>query len=254
MHLVEVEGLVKRFGDIVAVDEASITIESGEAFALLGPNGAGKTTTIRILVTLLPPTSGIVRVAGLDVTRYPDRVRRMLGYVPQTLSADPALTGYENLLIVSKLLRMPRNERELVIAEVLRLVDLEEAADRLVRTYSGGMVRRLEVAQAILHRPLLLVLDEPTVGLDPTARRSVWEALFALRRRDGTTLLFTTHYMHYMEEAESYADRVAIMNRGRVPGATTLDDVFTALTGDVLESGGSFSDTRRLRRRLQRFD
>jgi ABC-2 type transport system ATP-binding protein len=126
------------------------------------------------------------------------------------------------------------------------------------------MVRRLEVAQAILHRPLLLVLDEPTVGLDPTARRSVWEALFALRRRDGTTLLFTTHYM---EEAESYADRVAIMNRGRVvacgtpaeleravPGATTLDDVFTALTGDVLESGGSFSDTRQLRRRLQRFD
>jgi len=264
MHLVEVEGLVKRFGDIVAVDEASITIEPGEAFALLGPNGAGKTTTIRILVTLLPPTSGIVRVAGLDVTRFPDRIRRILGYVPQTLSADPALTGYENLLIVSKLLRMPRNERELVIAEVLRLVDLEEAADRLVRTYSGGMVRRLEVAQAILHRPLLLVLDEPTVGLDPTARRSVWEALFALRRRDGTTLLFTTHYM---EEAESYADRVAIMNRGRVvacgtpaelvravPGATTLDDVFTALTGDVLESGGSFSDTRRLRRRLQRFD
>ncbi len=263
MRLVEVDGLVQRFGEVLAVDRLSFAIEAGEVFALLGPNGAGKTTTIRVLVTLLKPTAGTVRVAGLDVTAHPVRVRRVLGYVPQTLSADGALTGYENLLIVAKLLRMSRAERERAIADVLQLVRLEEAADRLVRTYSGGMVRRLEIAQAILHRPLLLVLDEPTVGLDPTARRAVWEALTALRERDGTTLLVTTHYM---EEADWYCDRVAIMNRGklvalgtpaelkaRVGGAATLDEVFTALTGDVLESGGSYSEVRQIRRRLQRF-
>ncbi|MDW8058660.1 MAG: ATP-binding cassette domain-containing protein [Thermomicrobium sp.] len=263
MKLVEVEGLIQRFGDVVAVDGLTFSIEAGEAFALLGPNGAGKTTTIRVLVTLLRPTAGSVRIAGLDVTRHPTRVRRVLGYVPQTLSADGSLTGYENLLVVAKLLRIPRAERERAIADVLELVRLEEAADRLVRTYSGGMVRRLEIAQAILHRPVLLVLDEPTVGLDPTARRSVWDALKVLRERDGTTLLVTTHYM---EEAELYCDRVAIMNRGRLValgtagelkaqagGAATLDEVFTTLTGDTLESGGSYSEVRQLRRRLRRF-
>ncbi len=263
MDLVIVSDLVKRFDEVTAVDRVSFTIHPGEVFALLGPNGAGKTTTIRILVTLLPPTAGRVTIAGLDVQREPDRVRRVLGYVPQNLSADGALTGYENLLIVAKFLRMPRVIRERAIAEVLSLVRLEEAADRLVRTYSGGMVRRLEIAQAILHRPVLLVLDEPTVGLDPTARRAVWDALAELRQRYGTTMLVTTHYM---EEAELYCDRVAIMNRGRlvalgtpeelkarVEGARTLDDVFTALTGDTLESGGSFSEVRQLRRRLQRF-
>jgi len=263
MPLVEVDQLVQRFGDFVAVDRLSFTIEAGEVFALLGPNGAGKTTTIRVLVTLLRPSAGHVRIAGLDVTEHPTRVRRVLGYVPQTLSADGSLTGYENLLVVAKLLRIPRAERERAIADVLALVRLEDAADRLVRTYSGGMVRRLEIAQAILHRPLLLVLDEPTVGLDPTARRTVWDALTALRERDGTTLLVTTHYM---EEADLYCDRIAIMNRGRlvalgtaaelkalVGSASTLDEVFTALTGDTLESGGSYGEVRQLRRRLQRF-
>jgi len=263
MRLVEVDRLVQRFGDFVAVDNVSFSIAAGEVFALLGPNGAGKTTTIRVLVTLLRPSAGTVRIAGLDVTDHPTRVRRLLGYVPQTLSADGSLTGYENLLIVAKLLRIPRPERDRAIADVLALARLEDAADRLVRTYSGGMVRRLEIAQAILHRPLLLVLDEPTVGLDPTARRAVWEALSALRERDGTTLLVTTHYM---EEAELYCDRIAIMNHGRlvalgtaaelkarVGGAANLDEVFTALTGDTLESGGSYSDVRQLRRRIQRF-
>ncbi|MDW7981466.1 MAG: ATP-binding cassette domain-containing protein [Thermomicrobium sp.] len=263
MILVEVSDLVRRFDEILAVDGVTFTIETGEVFGLLGPNGAGKTTTIRVLVTLLRPTSGSVRIAGVDAVRSPERVRRVLGYVPQTLSADGNLTGYENLLMVAKLLRIPRSRRERAIADVIELVRLGEAADRLVRTYSGGMVRRLEIAQAILHEPLLLVLDEPTVGLDPTARRTVWEALSELRRRAGTTLLITTHYM---EEADLYCDRVGIMNHGRlvaigtprelkagVTGASSLDDVFTALTGDTLESGGSFSEVRQLRRRLQRF-
>ncbi|HLG51773.1 MAG TPA: ATP-binding cassette domain-containing protein [Chloroflexota bacterium] len=262
--IVEVQDLVKRFDSFTAVDHISFSIEAGEAFALLGPNGAGKTTTLRMLITLLPPTSGTMRIAGLDVTRHAIIVRRLIGYVPQSLSADGALTGYENLLVTAKLLRMGRAERARAIADVLALVRLEEAADRLVSTYSGGMIRRLEIGQAILHRPRLLILDEPTVGLDPTARRSVWEALLALQREAGITLLVTTHYM---EEADEYCQRVAIMDRGRIvaigtpaelkaqvgiPGAT-LDDVFTAVTGSTLESGGSYRDVRQLRRRAQRY-
>lgn len=263
MHLVEVTALVKRFGNVVAVDGVTFGIPTGEVFALLGPNGAGKTTLIRILVTLLPPTSGTVRIAGLDVVCKPERVRRLFGYVPQTLSADGALTGYENLLIVAKLLRLPPPVREAAIADALRMVRLEGVADRLVRTYSGGMVRRLEIAQAILHRPLLLILDEPTVGLDPTARRTVWDALQELRQREGTTILVTTHYK---EEAEEFCDRVGIMDQGQmvaigspgelknqVGGALSLEDVFTALTGNTLESGGSFREVRQLRRRIQQF-
>ncbi|MBX6342045.1 MAG: ATP-binding cassette domain-containing protein [Thermomicrobiaceae bacterium] len=262
--IVEVGDLVKRFGDFVAVDHVSFAIPEGEIFGLLGPNGAGKTTTIRVLATLLPPTSGVVRVAGLDVQREGARVRQLLGYVPQTLSADGSLTGYENLLIVAKLLGLPRAERRERIEEVLALMRLEDAADRLVREYSGGMVRRLEVGQAILHRPRLLILDEPTVGLDPTARRSVWETIEQLRAETDLTVLVTTHYM---EEADAYCDRVAIMDHGRIavigtpeelkagigrPGST-LEDVFVAVTGNTLESGGTYRELRQLRRRVQRF-
>ncbi len=262
--IVEVGDLVKRFGDFVAVDHVSFAIAEGEIFGLLGPNGAGKTTTIRVLATLLPPTSGVARVAGLDVQREGARVRQLLGYVPQTLSADGSLTGYENLLIVAKLLGLPRAERRERIEEVLALMRLEDAADRLVREYSGGMVRRLEVGQAILHRPRLLILDEPTVGLDPTARRSVWETIEQLRAETDLTVLVTTHYM---EEADAYCDRVAIMDHGRIavigtpeelkagigrPGST-LEDVFVAVTGNTLESGGTYRELRQLRRRVQRF-
>lgn len=263
--IVEIHDLVKRFGDFAAVDHVSFTIQPGEAFALLGPNGAGKTTTIRMLTTLITPSAGTMRVAGLDVGRNAMVVRRLLGYVPQSLSADGALSGYENLLMNAKLLRIGAGERERGIADVLALLRLEDSADRLVSTYSGGMVRRLEIGQAILHHPRLLVLDEPTVGLDPTARRSVWEALSALRQQAGMTLLITTHYM---EEAEAYCQRIAIMNRGRIategsPAAlrasvgkpdATLEDVFTAVTGSAIESGGSFQDVRQLRRRTQRYN
>ncbi len=262
--IIEVNDLVKKFGDTVAVAGISFTIDPGEVFGLLGPNGAGKSTTIQVLTTLIPPTSGEVRIAGLDVRRDGGLIRQLLGYVPQSLSADGALTGYENLLVVAKLLGLNRKERKHRIQDILALLQLGDAADRLVQHYSGGMVRRLEIGQAILHRPHILILDEPTIGLDPIARRSVWETLEELRCETGMTMLVTTHYM---EEAEEYCQRVAIMNLGRIvaigtPGELkasigrpegTLEDVFTAVTGNTLESGGSFHDIRQLRRRAGRF-
>jgi ABC-2 type transport system ATP-binding protein len=262
--IVEVKDLVKKYGDLAAVDGISFEIGEGEVFGLIGPNGAGKTTTIQMMTTLVPPTDGQITVAGLDVTRAGARVRRLLGYVPQSLSADGSLTGYENLLVFAKLLGLSRSERRRRVEEALRRMRLERAADRMVRQYSGGMVRRLEIGQAILHRPRVLVLDEPTIGLDPTARRSVWEVVEELREASGVTVLITTHYM---EEAEAYCERVAIMNHGRIaaigtpdelkesiggPGAT-LEDIFTSLTGDEIESGGSYRETRQLRRRARRF-
>lgn len=262
--IVEVKDLVKRYGKFAAVDGISFEIEEGQVFGLIGPNGAGKTTTIQMMTTLLPPTAGRIKIAGLDVVREGVRVRRLLGYVPQSLSADGSLTGYENLLVFAKLLGLSRVERRRRVEAALRRMRLEEAADRLVRQYSGGMVRRLEIGQAILHLPRVLILDEPTIGLDPTARRSVWEVVEELRQASGMTVLITTHYM---EEAEALCRRVAIMNRGRIaaigtpeqlkesighPGAT-LEEVFTALTGDEIESGGSYRETRQLRRRARRF-
>lgn len=247
------------------MDGIDFEVQEGEVFGLLGPNGAGKTTTIRVLTTLIPPTAGEARIAGLDVRRDGAQIRRLLGYVPQTLSADGTLTGYENLLITAKLLGLPKVESQRRIARILSLLRLEEASGQLVREYSGGMVRRLEVGQAILHQPRLLILDEPTVGLDPTARHAIWGMLAELRLETGLTILITTHYM---EEAEAYCDRVAIMNHGRIGAIGTLaqlrhrvgredaslEDVFTAVTGDTLESGGDFHDVRQLRKRLQRFD
>jgi ABC-2 type transport system ATP-binding protein len=258
--VVEVDHLTKRFGDHTAVDDVSFAIRPGEVFGLLGPNGAGKTTTIKVLMTLLPPTHGTVRAFGLDVRRHGFEVRRLLGYVPQGLSADGALTGRENLLVVAKLLGLPRTEQHERVERILRLLALDQAADRLVRTYSGGMVRRLEIGQAIVHEPRLLVLDEPTIGLDPTARQTIWRTLEELRAASAMTILVTTHYM---EEAESYCQRVAIMNRGRIAALGTpaelkaatgrpdasLDDVFTWATGDVLESGGTYRDLRQIGRR-----
>jgi ABC-2 type transport system ATP-binding protein len=261
---VDVRGLVKRFGDHAAVDGVSLRIEPGEVFGLLGPNGAGKTTTIRVLTTLLPPSGGEVRLFGLDVRARGAEVRRLLGYVPQALSAEGALTGYENLLISAKLLGLSRAERGERIARLLEALELTEAADRLVRQYSGGMVRRLELGQALLHRPRLLILDEPTVGLDPIARRGLWALLEALRQDGGVTLLITTHSM---EEADAHCDRVAILHRGRIvaegtpealkaavgrPGAS-LDDVFAAATGASLdEAEGRYRELRQLRRRARR--
>jgi len=256
------EGLRHRFGDNVAVDGVDLRVEQGEVFGLLGPNGAGKTTTIRAINTLLPVQEGYVEVLGYDVRRSPMAVRRRLGYVPQQLSIEAALTGRENVTWFARLFDMPRAERKERVAAALEAMGLGEVADRIAGTYSGGMIRRLELAQALVNRPQLLVLDEPTVGLDPVARDGVWERVAEMRAATGMTVLLTTHYM---EEADLLCDRVALMHLGHIqalgtpdelkadlgPGAT-LDDVFRHYTGDSLHGGGEskrgIRETRSTRR------
>ncbi|MGB9825747.1 MAG: ATP-binding cassette domain-containing protein, partial [Desulfofundulus sp.] len=191
--IVEVEQLRKSFGKHTAVKDVSFHIATGEIFGLLGPNGAGKTTIIRMLTTLLPLDRGRATVCGYDVRRQAARVRQCIGYVPQALSVDGALTGYENMMVFARLLGLKGKEMKKRISELLHFMQLEDAAGRLVRTYSGGMVRRLEIAQAVLHYPRVLFLDEPTVGLDPVARRGVWEILEKLRRTSRIAILLTTH-------------------------------------------------------------
>jgi ABC-2 type transport system ATP-binding protein len=239
------KGLRHRFGDFVAVDGVDLRIERGEIFGLLGPNGAGKTTTIRAINTLLPVQEGHVEVLGYDVRRSAMAVRRRLGYVPQQLSIEASLTGRENVNWFARLFDVPRAERKERVADALELMGLGDAADRLAGTYSGGMVRRLELAQALVNRPQLLVLDEPTVGLDPVARDGVWQRVEELQDATGMTVLLTTHYM---EEADLLCDRIALMHLGRIraegapeelklelgPGAT-LDDVFREHTGNSLD-------------------
>ena len=261
LAILETEELTRRFGTLTAVDALTISVDAGEVFGLLGPNGAGKTTAIKMLTTLLPPTSGKARVAGFDITRQAASVRRMIGYVPQALSVDGSLTGYENLLIFAKLYDIPRKERKTRLRDALAFMGLSDAADKLVREYSGGMIRRLEIAQSTLHRPPVLFLDEPTVGLDPLARKAVWEHVERLRDDYGTTIVLTTHYM---EEADSLCNRVAIMHLGKVAvigtpeelktsiGGGTLDDVFVHYAGDALESGGSYRETASERRMAKR--
>jgi ABC-2 type transport system ATP-binding protein len=205
--------LTCRFGDLVAVDNVSLTVLAGEIFGLIGSNGAGKSTLIKMLTTLLPPSSGNARVAGFDITAQAAGVRRSIGYVPQMLSADGALTGYENLLLSARLYVIPRRERAQRIAEALAMMNLSRDADRLVQHYSGGMIRRPEIAQSMLHRPKILVMDEPTVGLDPLARHAVWDDIRALRETRRMTILITTHDM---EEVDELCDRIALMHHGRI--------------------------------------
>jgi ABC-2 type transport system ATP-binding protein len=260
----ETYSLSRRFGRLTAVDSLSLSVRAGETFGLLGPNGAGKTTAIKMLATLLPPSSGTASIAGCDLLRRPADVRRAIGYVPQLLSADGALTGRENLDIIGKLHDVPRRELKRRVDEALEFMGLTEFGNQLVRNYSGGMIRRLEVAQSMLHRPYILYLDEPTTGLDPVARRTVWALIRKLRKNFGTTILLTTHQM---EEADRLCSRVAIMNFGVVaaigsPAAlkkslgrprATLDDVFVHVTGSRLNTGGNFREiarTRRVARRL----
>lgn len=250
-------GLTRRFGEITAVNDLSLEVAYSEIFGLLGPNGAGKSTTIKMLTTLLEPTSGTAEVAGYDVAKAPSEVRRRIGYVPQALSADGALTGEENLILSAALYDMARADRKLRIADALHFMGLTEAARRPVRTYSGGMIRRLELAQAMLHRPAVLFLDEPTIGLDPIARRTVWDRLLDLRRDLHMTVLITTHDM---DEADELCDRLAIMHLGRIAAIgcpadlksgvgeeATLDDVFAHFSGASIEEGGNYRDIQRTR-------
>jgi len=261
--ILELQSLTRRFKALTAVDKVNISVKPGEMFGLVGPNGAGKTTIIKMLTTILPPTSGNALVAGHDIVKHSAQVRRVIGYVPQLLSADGALTGYENLLIFAKLYHIPRSERQNRIHDALEFMGLSEFADKMVREYSGGMIRRLEVAESMLHRPRLLFLDEPTVGLDPIARKTVWDHIQRLRSDYGTTILLTTHYM---EEADELCDRVAIMHLGKIAAVgtpaelkasvgegATLDDVFVHYSGYEVDSGGNWrevSSVRRVARRL----
>lgn len=263
MNIIETEKLTRRFGHLVAVDEVDLALHEGEIFGLLGPNGAGKTTLIKMLTTLLAPSAGSARVAGYDVSRQPGEVRRVIGYVPQLLSADGSLTGYENLLIFAKLFDLRDSQREDRIRRLLSMMGLKDAAEKMVKTYSGGMIRRLEIAQSVLHEPRVLFLDEPTVGLDPIARKSVWEHIEKLRDEFSTTILLTTHYM---EEADGLCQRIAILHQGRVAavgspgqlkaelngGDATLDEVFAHYAGAQIEASGSYIEVSRTRHDARR--
>ena len=257
------QGLTRRFDKFIAVDSLDISVKQGEVFGLLGPNGAGKSTVIKMLTTLLPLSAGKAILAGYDVTLTPTAVRRLIGYVPQALSADGDLTGYENLLIFAKLYDIPWIRRERCIRNILVFMGLQDVQNRLVRNYSGGMIRKLEIAQSIMHEPPILFLDEPTVGLDPIARHQVWQLVQQLGEEFGTTIFLTTHFL---EEADNLCNRVTIMQHGKeiITGTptdlkaslgesgATLDDVFIHYTGDQLTTGVSYRETARTRRNAQR--
>ncbi|MGD1074529.1 MAG: ATP-binding cassette domain-containing protein [Thermodesulfovibrionales bacterium] len=261
---VETFGLNRRFGSSVAVDSLNLRVASGAIFGLLGTNGAGKSTTIKMLTTLLAPSTGTARVAGFDVVLQPQEVRRNIGYVSQMLSADGQLTGYENLLISAKIYGIPRMEREKRIKQAIDFIELSSVASTSVSHYSGGMIRRLEIAQSMLHRPAILFLDEPTVGLDPVAKHSVWQRIYYLRQEFGTTIFMTTHDM---EEADKLCDRVAFMHRGHIVALdspvklkktigpeATLDDVFIHCTGTSIDERGDYRDAARTRHTAERVE
>jgi ABC-2 type transport system ATP-binding protein len=257
---VHVITLTRKFGDLTAVDHVTFTVNQGEIFGLIGPNGAGKSTLIKMLTTLLPPSSGSATVAGHDIVSQAAEVRRHIGYVPQLLSADGSLTGYENLLLSARLYGVPQQERKERIARALARMGLAEASHHLVGHYSGGMIRRLEIAQSLLHRPTVLFLDEPTVGLDPSARETVWEHVVDLRDRFHRTMIVTSHHM---DEIDEFCDRIALINRGRIAAMgtpaelkarvgpdATLDDAFIRLVASKseTETEGSYGEVRRARR------
>lgn len=229
---VQVSGLTKVYpGGARAVDNVSFEVKEGEIFGLLGPNGAGKTTTIKMITTLSRPTAGAIRVFGVDALSSPEKVRRMLGFVPQAISVDGDLTGYENLLIFAKLFYVDREQRNSRIREALELFGLADRANDLVKHYSGGMMRRLEIAQALVNRPRLLFLDEPSIGLDPYSRMQVIDHIRRLNRNFGTTILLTTHDM---AEADELCDRLAIMSMGKIAASGSPKELKHSVGGDVL--------------------
>ncbi|EZI30097.1 ABC transporter ATP-binding protein [Pseudomonas extremaustralis] len=258
---ISISQLRKCFDHVAALEGLDLQVAHGCIFGLLGPNGAGKSTAIKMLTTLLDPTSGSATVAGFDIARQPVEVRRHIGYVPQMLSADGALTAIENLNLSARLHGLHGAQRRARVKDAIAFAGLEASASKLVRTYSGGMIRRLEIAQATLHNPQVLFLDEPTIGLDPIARRTVWERLEQLRDK-GTTILITTHDM---EEADTLCDELAILHQGRLavvgkPDAlkaqvgeqASLDDVFVHFSGVGLEQDGNYRGTRDSRDAIQR--
>lgn len=230
MHIIEVEDLSKKFGQLTAVDKVSFTVTKGEVFGFLGPNGAGKTTTINMLCTLLLPTSGRASLNGYDVRRQRNEVRRSIGLVFQDTTLDEYLTGEQNLLFHAYAYGVPRDVRNKRMDELLELVELKDRRKDKVRTYSGGMKRRLEIARGLLHHPQVLFLDEPTLGLDPQTRRRIWDYIQDLRQQESLTIFLTTHYM---DEAEN-CDRIAIIDYGQITALDTPDKLKDALGGDVV--------------------
>jgi ABC-2 type transport system ATP-binding protein len=246
MFDIEVEKLAKHFGDFVAVDALNFSVEHGEVFGLLGPNGAGKSTLIRMLTTLVPPTSGTARVNGFDIVRAANDVRQSIGVIPQAMTSDLDLSAVENMSIFAKLYGIPREKRLHTIRALLKEVDLEPWADKPVKMFSGGMRRRLEIARGLVHEPKLFFLDEPTTGLDPVSRVAVWEMLTRLKRERDLTILVTTHYM---DEADKLCDRIAIVDHGRlvaldsplklkasIPGKNILEVSFSGVPQNWMET------------------
>jgi len=238
MQAIKVENLTKRFGDFIAVDGISFSVENGELFGLLGPNGAGKTTTINMLCTLLKTTSGRAEVAGFDATKNTDDVRKSIGIVFQEPALDNKLTGRENLEFHGMMYGMRSDDIRKRVDEVLALVELTDKANVLVEKYSGGMKRRLEIARGLIHRPKVLFLDEPTLGLDAQTRRHIWDYIRKLNKEAGVTIILTTHYM---EEADYLCDRIAIIDHGKIIALDTPQKLKDILGGDVvcMQSDGS---------------
>jgi ABC-2 type transport system ATP-binding protein len=259
--IIEVSHLTKRFGDFTAVNDVSFNVQHGQIFAFLGPNGAGKSTTIKMLTTLLTPTSGSIRLNGFDAFKEKDNVRKSFGIVFQDPSLDDELTAYENMEFHAVLYGIDKQTREKGIHELLTLVELWDRKDSLVKTFSGGMKRRLEIARGLLHHPKIFFLDEPTQGLDPQTRNHIWHYIQNLSREKGITIFFTTHYL---EEAQEYAQRIAIMDHGHIitegnlkdllkeTGEKTLEDAFLKLTGsEIREENASSTDQLRMHGRMR---
>ncbi|HEY5442255.1 MAG TPA: ATP-binding cassette domain-containing protein [Candidatus Saccharimonadales bacterium] len=246
--IISAQGVTKRFGDIVAVDNIDFEVEKGEIFAFLGPNGAGKSTTIKMLTTMLRPTDGKLTLAGHDVTRERDSARKAFGIVFQDPSLDEELTAYENMELHATLYGMPKSRQRARIQELLELVELWNRQASYVKTFSGGMRRRLEIARGLLHEPRILFLDEPTLGLDTQTRNLMWDYVKKLSQEKGMTIFFTTHYL---DEAEAVAERIAIIDHGKIvalgttaelckqTGTKTLEAAYLKLTGTTLRDESS---------------
>jgi ABC-2 type transport system ATP-binding protein len=229
--IIVVENLVKSFGQVKAVDGVSFAVKRGEVFGFLGPNGAGKSTTINMLTTMFRPTSGKAEVCGYDIVKHANGVRRKVGVVPQEFTADEDMTGHQNILLCASLYGMPKSDARPHADQLLELVELQDAANRKVKTYSGGMRRRLEIACGLINYPTLLFLDEPTLGLDVQTRAAVWKYIRKLKEEYGMTLFLTTHYL---EEADSLCDRIAIIDHGRIVKLGSPEELKAAVGGDVI--------------------
>lgn len=231
-YAIDIDSLVKVYeGKTKALAGINLKVKPGQVFALLGPNGAGKTTMMRILTTQIRLTSGKAKIFGLDVDKEGSKIRDLIGYIPQEMSVWTDVTGYENLLIYSKIYNIPKEKREELIGDMLKAMNLDKVSRTLVSKYSGGMMRRLEIACAMLIKPKLLFLDEPTIGLDPSARKAVWEALTIFKKWYGTTIFFNTHYM---DEADTYSDQIAIINSGKIIKTGTAKELKQSLGGETI--------------------